>query len=323
MEVADAAEIALAKSKRAWKCGHCGKVNDGADQNCDACGNPRDVESADKQFIAREYDPRDVPQNEDQIEDPNTESPTDNPAPTEVGYSSLTRNRLTAEELERKRKRRKIFKIVAISLAAIGLVTFVLTWKKQIPVTVMGFAWERTVDIEKYGPHQESSWSSPPTGAYAISTQQEIHHYDTRVVGRECHTETHSVVCGTTDNGNGTFSDRYCDETEEVCVDQTVQDPVYETKYYYTIDRWGFDHTEKATAQDHNPHWPSDAQTATNPSQYREGKKKETYTVKVARKSGKLESSDVPQRRWDKLKPGDQLVGYKNMVFGYWMGLKE
>jgi hypothetical protein len=323
MEIADASEIQKAKAKRAWKCGHCGKVNDGNDPDCDACGNPRDIESEDKQFIAREYDPRDVPQSNEEIEEASTESPTDNPAQTEQGFSSRTRERLTAEAAARKKRRRKVFTILGIVGGAIALLVFLLTWKKEIPVTVIGFSWERSVDIEAYGPHEESSWSIPPTGAYGISSRQEIHHYDTRVVGQDCHTETHSVVCGTIDNGNGTFSDRYCDETEEVCVDRTVQDPVYATKYYYTIDRWGFDHTEKAAAADHNPHWPVFSGVATQPHKYREGKKKETYSVKLMRKSGDTDVSTVPQERWNALKPGQQLTGYKNAVFGYWMGLKE
>jgi hypothetical protein len=323
MVIASPEEVAKAKAKRAWKCGHCGKVNDGADPDCDACGNPRDSTSEDQQFIAREYDPRDTPQSHDDIESPSTESPTDNPAATEQGYSRQTRERLAAEEAARKKRRRKIIRIGAIVAASIALVVFALTWKKQVPVTVVGFSWERTVDIEAYGPHQESSWDSPPSGAYSITSRTEIHHYDTRVVGRDCHTETHSVVCGTIDNGNGTFSDRYCDETEEVCTDITEQDPVYATKYYYTIDRWGFDHTEKATADDHDPKWPTYAGTRTNPNKYREGKKKETYNVKLLRKSGKRDVSTVPQQRWNALKPGQQLTGYQNVIFGYWMGLKE
>lgn len=323
MEVADPEEVRKAQSKRAWKCGHCGRVNDGADQDCEGCGNPRDTESRDQQFIAREYDPRDVPQSQDEIEAPNTEAPTANPAGTEQGYSTRTRDRLAMEAAARKGRRRKRLTIFGIVAGVITLVIFLLTWKKEIPVTVTGFAWERSVDIEVYGPHSESSWDSPPPGAYGISSQREVHHYNTIVVGRDCHTETHSVVCGTIDNGNGTFSDRYCDETEEVCVDRTEQEPVYATKYYYTIDRWGFDHTETATSADQDPHWPQDHKTVTQPSKYREGKKKETYTVRLARQSGRVEESEVPQQRWASLKLGQPLRGYKNVVFGYWMGLKE
>lgn len=323
MEIADADEIQKAKSKRAWKCGHCEKVNDSAAQVCVSCGNPKDASSEDAQFIAREYDPRDVPQSNDEIENAGTESPTDNPAAKERGFSQRTRTRLSAEAEARRLRRNKILKISGIVAGALALIIFVLTWKKEIPVMVTAFSWERTIDIEKYGPHSESSWDSPPPGAYGISSAQEVHHYDTRVVGRDCHTESYSVVCGTTDNGNGTFSDNYCNETREVCVDRTVQDPVYATKYYYTIDRWGFDHTEKAAARDHSPHWPSFSQTVTNPQTFREGKKGETYTVHVARKSGRMDASDIEQARWAKLKPGQWITGYKNMIFGYWMGLKD
>ena len=323
MVIADAAEVEKAKSKRAWKCGHCGKVNDAEDHDCDACGNPKDTASSDQQFIARDYDPRDTPQSQDEVEAPETEAPTSNPAANRPGVSDRTHDRLLAEEAERKRKRNKRLKIAGIVVGSIALLIFLLTWRTSIPVTVTGFSWERVVEIEAYGPHQESSWDSPPPGAYSISSQTEIHHYNTIVIGQDCHTETHRVVCGTTDNGNGTFTDQYCDESEEVCVDRTREEPVYATKYYYTIDRWGHDHDESAKADDQKPHWPSYLGTKTQPQKYREGKHEETYTVKLARKSGRAESEKLPQQRWNALKIGQQLTGYKNVIFGYWMGLKE
>jgi hypothetical protein len=230
---------------------------------------------------------------------------------------------MEAEAAAKRARRIKLLKIGGIALFGLISLIFVLLWKREIPVMVTGFSWERTVAIEAYGPHSESSWNSPPSGAYSISTATEVHHYNTIVVGRDCHTETHSVVCGTTDNGNGTFSDRYCDESEEVCEDRTVQEPVYATKYYYTIDRWGFDHTEKAAASDHQPSWPSYAYTISNPQKYREGSKTETYTVKTMRKSGREDRTEIPLARWNALKAGQYLKGYKNAVFGYWMGLKE
>ncbi|MBK9453268.1 MAG: hypothetical protein IPN95_28520 [Bacteroidetes bacterium] len=323
MEISEAGELALAKSKRAWQCGHCDKVNDGSRDTCISCGNPRDKDSGDDQFIAREYDPRDVPQTGEEVENPSVESPTENAAASVEGISARTRSRWDMEAEAKRQRRNKILKIVGIAAGSLALLIFVLTWKKEIPVMVSGFSWERTIDIEKYGPHSESSWDSPPPGAYGISSAQEIHHYDTRVVGRECHTETYSTVCGTTDNGNGTFSDQYCTETREVCEDQTVQDPVYATRYYYTIDRWGFDHTETTTAKDQSPHWPVFSLTTSSPERYREGKKKETYTVHLLRKSGKPASEDVAQDRWSKMKSGQWLTGYRNVIFGYWMGLKD
>lgn len=323
MEVGNPEEVAKARSKRAWKCGHCAMVNDGSDDVCDACGNPRDASTDDQQFIAREYDPSDVPQNDADVEAPNTEAVNSNPAATEQGFSRPGRERMAAAEETRKRNLRKRWKIGGIIAGVLALIIFLLTWKKEIPVLVTGFSWERSVDIEVYGPHSESCWDSPPAGAYNVSSALEVHHYNTIVVGRDCHTETHSVVCGTEDNGNGTFTDRYCDETEEVCTDRTVQEPVYATKYYYTIDRWGFDHKEEAKADDHEPHWPSYAGTKTNPGKYREGARSETYRIKTMRNSGAVDLTKVEYDRWKATRPGQSLKGYKNMVFGYWMGLAD
>ncbi len=323
IEIADATEIASAKSKRSWKCGHCSKVNDGADQVCDACGNPRDASTDDQQFISREYAPENLPKSGDDVEDPSAEAVTENRAATQEGFSRSARERISWEEEAKRKRRIKIFKIVGISVGSLFLLLFMLLWKKEIPVMVTGFSWERSVDIEVYGPHSEASWDSPPAGAYSISSASEVHHYNTIVIGRECHTESHSVVCGTTDNGNGTFSDTYCDESKEVCEDQTREEPVYATRYYYTIDRWGFDHTEKAGKADHQPNWPTYPATLTQPDKYREGKKAETYTVKVMRKSSEENTSELPEARWNALRPGQQLIGYRNAIFGFWMGLKD
>ena len=323
MELGDATEVRQAKTKRAWTCGHCSHLNDADDQDCDACGNPKDVSTDDTQIIAREYAPGNVPQTGEDTEDCAREALTDNPAATQEGFSRSARERYTAEQKAKAKRKAKIRNIILGLAGFFALLIFLLFWKKEVTVTVQEFSWEREVSIESYGPVQESSWETTPAGAYSVRSSREIHHYNTVVVGRDCHTESVSVVCGTIDNGNGTFSDRYCNESREVCVDRTVQEAVYGTKYYYTIDKWSFHHREKAKANNQNAKWPKYAGTKTNPKKYREAGRKGTYRIKVAWKGDKIKDNDVSYERWRGLQEGQHLIGYTNIVFGYWMGLKD
>lgn len=323
MVLGDATEVHQAKTKRAWTCGHCKHVNDADDLECDACGNPKDAATDDTQFISREYAPENVPQSAEDTEDAYQESLTNSPSAPQEGFSRSARERISAEMEAKAKRKRKIRNIVLISGAAFALLIFLLFWKKEVTVTVDTFSWTREIDIESYGPVQQTSWESTPSGAYNIRSSWEIHHYNTVVVGRDCHTETVSVVCGTTDNGNGTFSDRYCDESREVCEDRTVEEPVYGTKYYYTIDVWSFDHTEKTQSNDQTPIWPVYEAVKKFPSKYREGAKRASYYIDIIWKGDQHRQVEVAFEKWKALQNGQHLVGYKNIVFGYWMGLKD
>lgn len=323
MEIHDPKEVQDATKKRAWTCGHCSHVNDADDTECDACGNARDVETGDTQFVAREYSPDDVPFANDDVEGPEIEKLTDTPEKKRKAITVSGRERLRAHEAamaERKLKRRKIFLAIGAGLA---LLTFLLLWKKEIPVQIEGFSWERETDIENFGPVSESSWDYPPSGAYSISSREEVHHYNSVFDHTECHNESYSYVCGTTDNGNGTFSDTYCSDSRQVCNDVYRDEPVYATRYYYTIDKWHFDHTEELKGNDHLPIWPTYSKVASSPGTWRDGARRGVYRLHLVTPKRKQIRQKVPEERWMALEQGGELRGYQNRVFGYWMGLKD
>lgn len=66
------------------------------------------------------------------------------------------------------------------------------------------------------------------------------------------------------DLGNGYFEEKtervpiYKDETYTETSHEPVyrQEPVYDTKYYYEIDRWTVVDTIKSSGHDQNPLWP-------------------------------------------------------------------
>ena len=145
---------------------------------------------------------------------------------------------------------------------------------------------------------KESNWDSYPKGVRKVSSKKEFYeyreildHYTTETV-----TKTKSIscgqeryVCGKINNGNGTFSDKYCNKTKycDQSYDETVQkgvyrkEPVYKTKYYYKVQKW-FEHREvKSSGKDNviQPYWPK---TKIGKGKYkkireREGRKKEQY----------------------------------------------
>lgn len=86
------------------------------------------------------------------------------------------------------------------------------------------------------------------------------------------------------DNGNGSFEEvehqtpryrtEYYTETEQRPVYR--DDPVYQTKYYYTIWRWVYNRTETASGINNEPYWPE----YTLAEKERVGEQTKDYSVK-------------------------------------------
>jgi hypothetical protein len=82
--------------------------------------------------------------------------------------------------------------------------------------------------IESFLPREESTWcDSMPGDGYNVSTRREQR--DTRRIpdGEDC-------TVRRIDNGDGTFSER------EECVPRYREEPVYDDRCYYTVNRWGY-----------------------------------------------------------------------------------
>lgn len=326
MVLGDPAEVAAARRKRAWVCGHCDHTNDADDTECDACGNPRSDASDDQRVIAREYAVGDAPRQEAHVPEvlyEGVEGGVSDAVQSERRETEGERRRREAREAAERKRKRKLLFIFGGFVLAVVLVAWMFSLKKEVNFQVNGFAWQREVRIQKYGPQKYSSWDSPPTGAYSVSSRQEVHHYDQIFEGRECHNETRSYKCGTVDNGNGTFSDKYCSENVEVCNDKYRDEPVYATKYYYTIDEWAYHHTEKAGADDHVAKWPTDKRVNSAPNTWREGAREGRYFLDVELKQGKPHRDEVTEARWNQTQKGDIVKGWVHPWFGYFRGLKK
>ena len=134
--------------------------------------------------------------------------------------------------------------LVILIVAGIGVALF---WTQESTVYVTGHSWEREIRIEQYGPQSESAWcDSMPAGAYSISRRREVHHYNQVPDGEECDTRR-------VDQGDGTFRE------ERVCRTVYRDEPVYADRCYYTIDRWSYERSARASGDsvEDTPYWPA------------------------------------------------------------------
>jgi hypothetical protein len=195
------------------------------------------------------------------------------------------------------KKSRKWWFIGGGALATITSMCLVtMFWTKSSTVTVAGHAWSRTIDVEAFGPVKESAWcDAMPSDARSISRSREKRGTEKVADGETCTTKN-------VDRGDGTF------EKQEQCTTKYREEPVYDDKCHYTVDRWKVARTEKAQGEalSPEPQWPSVrlARTGNCLGCEREGARKETYAVKLSKKEGGDDSCELPQARWAGFAPG-------------------
>lgn len=177
-------------------------------------------------------------------------------------------------------------------LALLALLAVFCMWKKEAAVTVTGHAWQRTVEVEKLGTVTEEAWKDQvPAGARNTSCRKEQRSTNKVKSGESCETVRK-------DNGDGTFS-----KVEE-CSPTYKEEPVYDQKCSYQVEKWTTARTEKASGGSvkDSPAWPK-VSLARNE---REGDKKETYTVSFKSSEGEALSCDTSQQRWSSLPVGSE-----------------
>lgn len=202
---------------------------------------------------------------------------------------------------------RIIVPIFVIGIIFIGILA--LFYPKYVDATVSEKSWEREIEIEEYRTVKENGWSIP-SGGRLLYSQSEIRSYETVLDHYETKTRTvtEQVFDGYdtntyyTDNGNGTFTEhtsqtpRYRTETKLETYEEPVykQVPVYDTKYYYEIERWIYDRTETSAATDENPYW---AEYVLDDNE-RVSDKKESYDVVFIDDEGKEYTYSCEYGEW-------------------------
>lgn len=222
--VADPEQIKRANKGADWYCPYCRRGNQNDSAKCSQCGAARNTSPA--------------PQNEKREYKENS------------NVSGLIKT------------------AVASGILFLVFLSGFLIWPQRVDVEVTGFSWERIIDVMTYRTVIEEDWGVPANG-HELSHQREIRsynhvidHYETRT--RTVQTGTEEYNCGTRDLGNGYFEDITCsravygNETYEEPVYR--DDPIYDTKYRYKINKWVPNRTEtagKSESSTKDPQWPN------------------------------------------------------------------
>ena len=187
--------------------------------------------------------------------------------------------------------------VVAL-LAAFCLVA--MFWTKDVGVTVTAHTWERTIDIERMTAMSDSAWcDSMPSGAYAVSRNREQRSTKQIPDGQTCSTRD-------VDRGDGTF------ERKQECHTKYREEPIYDDRCHFTIDRWKVNRTAKAAGQgtEPAPTWPtvSLSRTGTSLGAEREGSRSEKYTLALMGDDKKAYSCTVAAAKWGGIADGHKKI---------------
>lgn len=288
-EVTDEQMLTDAKAGPDWLCPYCGDSNRAHWTTCKGCGAPREGAEVRETGLVSEKKKKKA------AKKPRREPP---PAPAAKGGMGKF----------------AIIGAVGVVLLIICL-AFAMCSSREAQLTVAGFEWERTIEIERLNTLTEEGWEGElPADADILSSERAIHHYD-QVID---HYETKSrqveervkvgeYVCDQKDLGNGYFEDVYCDKyetryrTEEYEAPVYRDEPVYKTKYTYEIDRWQRERVERASGTDKMPEWPE----VNLKNKEREGERTEKYIVHFADDEGETYPYKTNYEEWREFTEGE------------------
>lgn len=195
--------------------------------------------------------------------------------------------------------------VVGIGCATVfGLVAVlavVFLWKKEGVLTVTGHTWQREIAVESLAAVSDSSWcDSMPSDARGVRRSREVRSQKSVADGEDCHTQK-------VDRGNGTFVEK------QVCSPRYKDEPVYDEKCYYTVDRWRptrkLDATGVSLAD--TPRWPDVRSLRAGACEgcEREGARTETYTLNLKDSKGQPQSCPLDAAKWASFADGATLTG--------------
>ena len=239
-----------------WMCEYCESYNPYSAKHCTNCG----AEKTDHDYF-------DVQKERAEKEQP----PVTRSAPRKGGW----------------------IKWAAIALALLA-VFYIVGRPHDTDATVTAKSWQREIAVEAYRWVEDRGWDLPDGAVMRdsgerIRTYRDVFdHYETRT--RQV-PETYITGYSTQyrDMGNGYFESYEVSEygtryrTEEYQERVYRQEPVYDTWYEYTVQRWEYDRTLTASGTDNAPYWPEVNLADANE---REGGRDEVYGIVFTDKDG-------------------------------------
>ncbi len=300
-ELSEQAALDRALAGPDWSCEHCDGDNRADYEHCTGCGAPRG-ESAEREVIEHRTpvaasSARPEPRREVQ---PAADTPP--PAPPSK------KRRKELREKHRREKRKGCRRPLVIGLALLAALVALIAWcgrTSEATATVTGFAWERTIQVEKLlTVTEEALPSQVPPGARRLDAEREG---ATRTVTERVQVGTERVKVGVRDLGNGFFEDVYEDRPiYELRQRQVpVRGPPAGGKVRYQIDRWQTVREAKASGGDRSPRWPDPALAAGE----RGGERAERLTVLLAATDGRrLRYRARDEAEWRRFAPGQEFL---------------
>lgn len=166
-------------------------------------------------------------------------------------------------------KKRRIGLLIIIGLLVILLIIFI---PRKKPATVVAKNWTREVEIQTFKTVDEVSWEAPPEEAVINEVKEEmmpvyelVDHYERYVATRtrlvfDGYKEVEKEVKG--EDGSVMTETIQVPQYSEETYTQQEKKVVYkprerkEKRYYYTIDKWVTERTERTAGADDEPYLP-------------------------------------------------------------------
>ena len=213
----------------------------------------------------------------------------------------------------------KVVGIIAASILILTGLWYIVIYRAVVTLTIETTQWELKIAREQYMTVAESDWYVP-AGGRIDHTNLEIRtweryksgsHYETRRGGTyECGTSKKPKTC------------RYPDKQVEV--DDYSTRPVWDTKYYYYIDRWMPIQPLMTSGNDKETvAWPNTDEYEQNPpnviGKVRLGMRTTHYWITGTASNGKHYSLDMGDTQWRKYWRGSKAkltLGFFGNVIG-------
>ena len=305
---------ASGSAKKTWTCESCGSENDADAYKCANCGK---VKGKRQEYGVNEDE------NKEQSQRSTFQSYGREPEREFRGYNKDLDARYKSYRSSYEPKKSSFLERINFQKLAIfgGAVLFLLLMlflliPKNEELTVESFNWTYKINIEEYKTVQESDWSIPSGGRLQYS-REEIRSYDTvldhyetktRQVSEQVLDGYDTVVTGHRDMGNGYFEEitsqvpRYRTEYRTETYEEPVyiQVPVYDTKYYYEIERWIYTRTVTTSNEDKKPYFGEP-----NLTDKERIKNRETHYVMSGIINDKTYHLNLDKAEWDKYSVGN------------------
>jgi len=188
--------------------------------------------------------------------------------------------------------------VVLLAILACAALIYALTYSKQVNAEVTGLTWTRVVELEEFRQVRDEAWEEDvPRDAYGVSCHREQR--GTRKVAAGSHEE-----CTDVDKGDGSF-ERQC---------RTVTDyrdePVYDDRCTYTVDRWVPGRSVEASGSEASSlAWPQFSLAGGTYGKERERGRREVYTIVFRDADGEEHSCDVTEQSvWEQYAVGVEVA---------------